>query len=142
MMPKSIFKNSIFALLIGGFTTGLFSCKNSTPASPDATLAFENVLPKPVSSKTTGNTFFLTKETNIVLASTDEEVAAIGQYLSSKLRPATGYELAVIQSTGGVPTHSIYLETKEDAQLGAEGYELTVSEESIKLSANKAEGLF
>jgi hexosaminidase len=59
------------------------------------------------------------------------------------LNPATGFNISV-QNSGEMPSSNfIQLETTaNNSQLGKEGYQLTISEESIKLSANSPEGVF
>ncbi|HYG20535.1 MAG TPA: beta-N-acetylhexosaminidase, partial [Ohtaekwangia sp.] len=118
----------------------LVSCNNSKPASQEAIAAFDNLIPKPVSASRTGDAFFLTEGATIIVDNSDD-VAAVGQYLAGKLRPATGFDLAVEQE--GAKSGDIQLTlTGADPALGAEGYELSVSTDKIIISASKAAGLF
>jgi hexosaminidase len=114
------------------------SCQNSKPASSEAKLLFENVIPQPVSATLEGKTFELTKETKII---TDEASQPVGMYLADKLNPATGFGLSVAVAKE-VPANGIYLAIGNDGSLGDEGYELAISESLIKVTANKPAGLF
>ena len=129
-------------LIVTGFSC-LMSCHNSKPTSPEVAVAFESVIPKPVSATTSGKTFFITKETTISIPPNSEAVKMVGQYLAGKLIPATGFNLPITEADGKQPSGSIYLTMKGgDAQLGDEGYELTITEDGISLVANKPAGLF
>jgi hexosaminidase len=129
-----------FYLLISIAAIACLTSCGSKPASPEAKAAFESVIPLPVSATTTGNAFFITDETVIVADSSVQEVRAIGNYLAGILRPATGFKLPV--SAGGDRSAIHLMLSPGDAELGAEGYELTVSEAQVKLVANQPAGLF
>jgi hexosaminidase len=119
----------------------LLSC--SKPASEEARQAFENVIPKPVSATADGNAFFLTEKTVIVVDAGNQEIAALGEFLAGRLKPAMGFELPVKESGDAPSENVIFLTTSgADASLGEEGYELTITEDQIKVAANKPAGLF
>jgi hexosaminidase len=67
-----------------------------------------------------------------------------GQYLAEQLGKATGYNLKVARSTKAQPAKGSILLTTKDAkpELGAEGYELVVSADSVVVRAGKSAGLF
>lgn len=125
------------ALLLAGF---LLSCTKST--SPEAAQALQNIIPKPVSVTATGKMFTLTDASNVYVEGESEELANIGRYLTTKLNPATGFNLEVSATKGAPAAGNIYLALGGDAQLGEEGYLLTVTEELVKLTANKPAGIF
>ena len=129
-------KNTKFLVLLMTFAAFL-SCTNEEPTN----LAKNNVIPKPVSVTATGKSFLLNKETSILVQGNSDELMKTANYLSEKLQPATGFELAV-EATEAVPTKGIYLTLSEDSELGDEGYELTIEKKLITLKANKAEGIF
>ena len=116
----------------------IFSCK---PSSPPTDLSKESFIPKPVSIKPDGGTFQLEDATTIYFEG-DEEVRHVTQYLADKLKPATGYGLPVSPVVGTPEAGNIYLSLKADPQLGAEGYELTITEDQVKVSSPSAAGLF
>ena len=94
----------------------------------------------PVSATTSSKTFFITKKTTVVVDSSGQ-VAPVGEYLSDNLKSITAFELPV--SSGNPGEGAIYLTlTEGSSQLGDEGYELTISETQLKVSANKPAGLF
>ncbi len=119
--------------------TFLGSCKKD--ATKEALIAFSGVIPKPLKSESHGGAFFLTAETSIV-CDDDAEVARIGQYLKSKLNPATGFDFP--QTTSEYPSSNyIQLTLKGGSpDLGQEGYDLSITTDGVKLTANNAAGLF
>jgi hexosaminidase len=132
----------VMGTLIVAFSTTFFSCKQSQPASQDAALRFEGVIPRPVSATTTGKTFFLTSETRIVADPAIEGSAEVAQYLGALLRPATGFDLPVESASNANGKNLIYLAGANDTGLGAEGYEMAITEDQIKIAANESAGLF
>jgi len=135
-MNQTKFKNFALAGLI---LTVIFSQTACTPTD----LSKENMIPKPVSVVPSGDSFDLTDQTNIYVLGESAELIQIGQYLADKLNPATGLGLQVKTTAEAPAPGSIYLSLSgNDTQLGDEGYELTISDKSINLVANKPAGLF
>ncbi len=101
------------------------------------------IIPAPVSITNTGNIFTLSADGNIYIEPATPEMNAIGQYLADVLNPATGYGMRVLPA-GSVPAVAqIRLSTTDaDPALGDEGYELTVTEQGVSLSACQPAGLF
>ncbi|MEK6783259.1 MAG: beta-N-acetylhexosaminidase [Bacteroidota bacterium] len=128
----------ILALLLSCVFLVLLSCK---PSGPPTDLTKEGVIPKPVSVVATGGRFSLTDDSNIYVEG--EELKQIGQYLADKLNRSTGFDIQVSATKGAPESGNIYLTISgADAQLGEEGYELTITKDLIKLSAPKSAGLF
>jgi hexosaminidase len=100
------------------------------------------VIPRPLSATPSGKTFFLTDDTRIVADPAVEGSAEVAQYLSALLGHATGYDVAVESGSNPGGSDVIYLAGAEDAALGAEGYEMTITEDQITIAANEAAGLF
>lgn len=117
----------------------LQACNTSKPASDEAKALFNGVIPKPVLATLEGKTFTLSTATTIQYTGGDE-VARIANSLANQLKPATGFALSVSAGTGGDGT--IFLSLANDAELGTEGYALTIGEKGIQLSANTPAGLF
>lgn len=87
--------------------------------------------------------FVLTADASIYTAPDSAEITTIGQYLAERLRPPTGYELAVLPAAGAPPRGSIYLTTASgNPELGGEGYILTITPDLVTLAASQPEGLF
>ncbi|HZY45271.1 MAG TPA: beta-N-acetylhexosaminidase [Anaerolineae bacterium] len=111
--------------------------------APRSITTMDNLIPKPVSIKSTGGTFMLTASTQIAIDPNSAEVTQIGQYLADALKPATGYGLQVSTASSPLANGNILLTTVTgDPTLGEEGYELTITTDSIKLIAYRSAGLF
>ncbi len=135
-MTQTKLKNFALAGLILTVIFGQTAC---TPSD----LSKENMIPKPVSVVPAGGSFDLTDQTDIYIQGESAELNQIGQYLADKLNPSTGLGLEV-KTTVEIPAPgNIYLSlTGNDAELGDEGYELSISDKSVNLVANKPAGLF
>jgi hexosaminidase len=109
----------------------------ASAAAPAATQPYPNVIvPAPASAvATTGVTFTLTSAATI---STD--AADVGNYLAGILRPSTGFALPVSAGSGS-GTISLLL-SGAPANVGSQGYQLTVTASSVVIQANQAAGLF
>ena len=75
---------------------------------------------------------------------TDAAARATGNYLAERLGNAMGYSLKVATSTKPQPAKGAILLTTTDSkpELGPEGYELTVTADSVVVRAGKSAGLF
>lgn len=130
--------NIITTVLSSLALLGVAAC-STTPT--DMTKA--NIIPKPVSVTATGETFSLTKNTDIFVQEGSDELLRIGQYLADRLNPATGLDLKVIANGKKPGRCDILLTLSEgDDELGVEGYEMTVTSGLLKITANKPAGLF
>ena len=119
--------------------TAMFGQMACTPTD----LSKANIIPKPVSIVPTGDSFDLTDQTDIYVQGESAELLKIGQYLADKLNPSTGLGIEVKTTSEAPASGNIYLSLSEnDAELGDEGYELTITDSSVKLTANKPAGLF
>ncbi|HEX7584578.1 MAG TPA: beta-N-acetylhexosaminidase, partial [Prolixibacteraceae bacterium] len=106
-------------------------------------LSKENMIPKPVSVVPSGSSFDLTDQTDIYVQGESPELKQIGQYLADKLNPSTGLGVEVKTTNETAPPGNIYLSLSgKDSELGDEGYQLTITEKSVNLVANKPAGLF
>lgn len=125
-------------LIIFIFPILIFSCTQPEPTD----LTKVSIIPIPVSVEATGSAYTITSETVIYLSESNDETKNVAAYLSNLLHPATGFDFK-IELSENEPKAGIYLAlTSENNELGTEGYELEVTEEIIKLSANQPEGLF
>ncbi|MBX7125715.1 MAG: beta-N-acetylhexosaminidase [Cyclobacteriaceae bacterium] len=120
------------ALLLAG-------CSGPRKASPAVSQAFESVIPKPASAVPAGGIFELTSDAQII---TDEANKAAAEYLAERLRPATGFALPVVVGDGSESVHAIVYTTSSDASLGNEGYELSVADKGVRISAAAPAGAF
>ena len=124
---KTIAVFGLFLSII--FATPLYS-QNNTPS----------IIPIPVSLEQGSGEFELTAETTIIIAGENPEISGVADYLSNKIKPATGYGLETKNngSTGIILT----LLDQTDDEIGDEGYHLSVDPENITIKANKPAGLF
>ena len=70
------------------------------------------------------------------------EAARVGEALATMLRPATGFPLPVAPTPGINPSPAITLALGGSADLGPEGYDLTIDASGIRLAAVEPAGLF
>lgn len=125
-------------LLVTMLAVLLQSCKNEPPTD----LAKEPLIPKPVSVTATGKSFALNNNTVIYSGNGNDELNRVANYLSSELNRFTGF-VNKVEVTTEAPESGIFLSlTDSDAELGNEGYELTIGSEIITLKANQPAGLF
>ncbi len=115
------------------------SCTSRVPTD----LSKNSIIPKPVSVTATGGSFGLNSGTGIFVQEGSPEIMKIGQFLSDRLKPATGYPFEV-KTTGNEPgSGSIYLALSDDnPKLGTEGYEITITKKLVTIKAAQPAGLF
>jgi|CZKM01.1.fsa_nt_gi hexosaminidase len=99
------------------------------------------LIPLPQKMECSEGAFQLQPKTRIL---TDAAARDTGKYLAERLGKATGYSLKISRSTKAQPAQGAILLTTKDAkpELGAEGYELTVTADSVVVRAVKPAGLF
>ncbi len=130
---------TLLSVALLSFFTG---CDRSKPVTPEAKAAFENVIPRPTSAQLTGMTFFLTGETTIFAEGEHEEVKKVAAFLAGLLNPATGFETKVQSGERAPDKDVIMLSLTQEEDFGDEGYDLTITEDQVRISANKPAGLF
>lgn len=119
----------------------LVSCREEQPITMD--LAQENLIPKPVSLTPSGSAFTINAETGVFAGTGGEGATAVAEYLVDLLNPATGFELAVQTAESAPKDNYIFLDlSADDAELGAEGYELDITAGGVIIVANQPAGLF
>jgi hexosaminidase len=99
------------------------------------------LIPLPQKMECREGAFKLQPKTRIL---TDVPARDTGQYLAERLVKATSYDIQNATSTVAQPAKGSILLTTKDAkpELGAEGYELTVTANSVVVRAGKSAGLF
>lgn len=119
--------------------------ENLSPA--DSNVTSENrppefaIIPEPVSLlKTHG--YFTLPENVIILAPSSPEMKPVVDYLQEKIAVPTGRFVSAYSSSPAAGTIRLVLNTKENEQLGKEGYQLSVTANLIVIKANKPAGLF
>jgi hexosaminidase len=97
-----------------------------------------SIIPEPVKVQEKGGAFVLPKTIEIIAPDSQNEAVL---FLQEKIAQATGYKVFVNRK-GHLPTITLALNTKNDAEIGNEGYKLTVTANSVTIKANKQAGLF
>ena len=114
----------------------------NTSQAEEAMMAFPPeiaIIPEPVSvTKSSGH--FILPENITIQAS--PEMKAVVDHLQAKLTAATGFFVSSSSTPQGSPTIRLILNSKVNAQIGDEGYQLSVTPNLITIKANKAAGLF
>ena len=127
---------AIVALSLG---ISLGSCKKQEPSD----LTRESIIPAPVSVTATGGYFTISKNTDIYFKGETEELKQVAQYLADRLKPATGFDIEVIQTAGEPKKGSICFTLSGDGTNPAdESYELNISKKVLQISAVNAAGAF
>jgi hexosaminidase len=100
-----------------------------------------SIVPMPQKLETRSGSFHLNNETKIATDSASDET---GRYLSAQLLRLSGQQVQVQQlSNNGDAKGTIVLTTKDaKAGLGPEGYELSVTPDSVTIRAAEPTGLF
>jgi hexosaminidase len=111
------------------------------PVTPAITLDQSRIIPLPADLKLSKGTFTLNANT-VVIA--DNDAIAAADFFTQEIAPATGYSLRVVKlSTNNASANSIlFTQTGADPTLGAEGYLLQISPQSITIRANSDAGFF
>lgn len=124
MSKPSTFRLSICAAVC----TAMVALSCGTKEDPVA--AFNNVIPKPVSSSAGEGVFVLSPETTV----------------SGEAIPVQQFQTMVGQKSGvniaAAPEGKIKFTKVDDQELGAEGYEIVVSGESLTVNANGGAGFY
>jgi hexosaminidase len=110
-------------------------------ASASLAAAAPAVIPQPMKMEERAGVFRLEKTTQIHV---DKSSRDTGEYLATKLRPATGLPLRVKATKETQPVTGVILLTTNGANqsLGAEGYTLDVTPDAVVVRAPTQAGLF
>jgi hexosaminidase len=100
------------------------------------------LIPQPVSVHPADGVFTLSAAAQIQVEAGRADIAAIGHYLAHQLKPATGYALPVVPVNEAASGLLRLTTAGGDPTLGDEGYELTITSESVSLTAYQPAGLF
>lgn len=113
-------------------------------AAADTPPPQQRVVPAPVSLTTqAGAPFTLTRSSSIyVYPPASAQVLHVADYLADLMRPATGYALPVRAGTGAGANGAIHLVLGGALRLGAEGYHLSVTADSVVIDAHSPAGFF
>lgn len=141
MNKRSSFSTRLAAGVSAVFLLSFLACTSGPPPTPKD-LAQEALVPMPAVIEATGSSFALTASSAIYTDGSGPEVERIAQFLADILKPSTGFDLNLQSSAGTPGKGNIYLHLTDDAQLGAEGYLLTITKDLVQLAAKEPAGLF
>lgn len=126
-------------------TTALLGagCRPPSVPAPRPIARTPQLVPAPASMTPTPGAapFSLQRTSNVVVDAGNSEAAAIGEMLAALLRPPTGYAVGVV-SGASTPGAIVLRLTGADPSVGDEGYQLTVTADSVRVAANRPAGLF
>jgi hexosaminidase len=102
-----------------------------------------SIIPLPAQLQKKNGSFGINNETKIVVQQGNAEALRIGKMLAEKLQKAAGLEIAISEASGTPPNNAIYFTTSGvHDSLGNEGYQLSVTNDSVIVRAQKPAGLF
>ena len=130
-----------FALLAS--LAGAACAPTAVVPPPQPVVRSPQLVPAPASLVTVaGGPFNVTRTTSILIDGGNAEVRAIGEVLAAQMRKSTGFPMATAPFAN-VSTGAIVLSlVAPSAALGAEGYELNVTSDGVRLVASTPAGLF
>ncbi|MBI9064757.1 MAG: family 20 glycosylhydrolase [Marinilabiliaceae bacterium] len=103
-----------------------------------ASVRTSNVIPKPVKSRTNGQSFKLTEHVKIIYG---ENLGELADYLTASLSPATGWDFQEQQGEN-VQKSSIFLGVDTLSSPHKDGYHLEVNNKSIIIKGHSSAGVF
>ncbi|MEQ7800362.1 family 20 glycosylhydrolase [Pedobacter sp. ASV1-7] len=102
-----------------------------------------NIIPRPLYYKRTQGNFNINNKTVIYVEPGQADLKSTGNQLSAHIYKITGLKLPVLQKEPGMKSGFINLTTKGAVDsLGAEGYLLKSSSNSVVISSKNAQGVF
>ncbi|MBT8184691.1 MAG: beta-N-acetylhexosaminidase [Eudoraea sp.] len=110
---------------------------------PATDLAMEDMIPKPLKITSTNSAFGLDQYTAIYTSQTNSGFNEVAEFLSDKIKGKTGLNLPVNESDAGQVDRIIYINKTDSSEIkGTEAYQLYITNDSVILNANSAEGAF
>ena len=115
----------------------------SPALTPLSSLSAHRLVPLPLSVTAGGGSpFTLTATTNIVVPAGNAELARTGEMLAALLRVPTASPITVTPSNAAAPRGAIVLRLGGESSLGDEGYRLSISADSVRITATTPAGVF
>lgn len=103
-----------------------------------------SIIPMPASLQKNSETFRVTSKTRIVAQKDHAEALRMAHLLAQKFNKAAGFNLTVAEEAENDLGKDVIFFTTENAapSLGAEGYQLSVTQDAVIIKAPEAAGLF
>jgi hexosaminidase len=136
--------NFLQTLLLASLPLAI-ACTGSTEQNSVNTAAREiSIIPMPSKLEKKDGNFIVSEKTKIFALQNNAEALRIANMLAGKFQKAAGFQVSVSRSDGNnIPSNAIYFTTiGADDSLGKEGYQLSVTENSVVVKAKEPAGLF
>jgi hexosaminidase len=98
-----------------------------------------NIIPKPVSGAATNEKYILKNGSNIFLSSDNKELKSVAELLKYTLHKRAGININIKNGKTG---NGIVLELNDNSTTETNGYELTVDNNTVKISGKDCNGVF
>ncbi|MFO7999934.1 MAG: beta-N-acetylhexosaminidase [Marinilabilia sp.] len=130
-----------FSVLGVGLLLLLASCKEQYPPTD---MTDNSIIPMPVSIAATNGTFVLDEDATIYVDAGQPALRQSAEYLAGLLRPATGFDLDIEETSSEPGGGNFFLTTEAriDTTLGKESYELNISGDLVKIASPSPAGVF
>ena len=149
-LSKKFKMKKLLALTLAAFMS--FTAVTAMPLQPinavEEPVSLERqLIPLPVDYETTQDKFTVSEDTKIYAkglsdAQTDELYENVGEYLASKLRTSTGYQLPVIKGDNEGTGNIAVVISDTESSLGEEGYKINTTIDDLTIVANQPAGAF
>ncbi|MCP4976989.1 MAG: family 20 glycosylhydrolase [Maribacter sp.] len=142
-MFKSIVTRALSLLFVYALIVACQEEKKIRINFPPTDLAKENLIPKPLKVIPTNKAFGLDRYTAIYTTPDNDGFAEVGQILADKIKKKLDLDVPV-NAAGDVPIERIiYINQSDSLELNSpEAYQLYISQDSVILNSNTAEGAF
>jgi len=121
--------------------SSLLSCgkKHKTTGPPEPA-----IVPRPLEMQAGKGEFVINHRTKIITEAGNAEYASLGGYLAQKISSLYGYDLLLAERKGiqGEENAILLVPSWTVNDLGGEGYELTIEDNRILITANRPQGAF
>ena len=113
------------------------ACAQKIPSD----LSAESIIPQPETVVPSGEYFTINEKTTVAIS--DEQLSGIAGYLSSLLKPSTGFAFDVLPATSKPAKNRISLSLVSDTIVNSkEGYVLEINRRGIEIKGFTPEGIF
>jgi hexosaminidase len=131
------------SVLAAGAMMVFATCQKTPKADAPRVLSPEQtIVPKPMKVQRQEGVFPLDAAGRIAVPAGEAEFEAAARYLSDRLRTAFGIELPVTDAPPVEATPLLFLSRGGRAELGPEGYEISVTPAAVSITANSPAGAF
>ena len=143
MIRSTLTKSFLVFLAIIAFTACSEQKKRRVLNFPKTDLSAENLIPKPLKIIATENGFALDQYTAIYTSQNATGFEEVGKFLATKIKAQTNLDMQVNVAEILDLKSVIYINKSDSLTLdGPEAYELYITQDSIILNSNTAEGAF